>query len=264
MKKLLTLGVFALLAAGGCATSQAIKTAESPAEKLYLIGEKRYENQDYSGAIERWNNLRNNYPYSRFAVRADLRIADAYFGKQEWSTAAEQYRSFVKLHPEHPKVPYARFRVGKSVYKKMPKNWFFQPPAYERDLSSTESAVQELQRFLRRFPKSKYAPKARKMLREAKRRLADHEMYVANFYLDRKNARGAMMRLKYLLNNYSGLGLDAKALYLLAVSYLQLGDVKKARTALDDLIEYHPDSKYADKAKQYIDKHGGGGSESSG
>ncbi|MFB6374801.1 MAG: outer membrane protein assembly factor BamD [Bradymonadaceae bacterium] len=258
MNQMVKIGIVALLVTGtavGCATPQAVKEASTKAEKLFLQGQMNFERTDYKGAITKYNKVRNEHPYSKYAVLADLRIADAYYEQSQWSSAAEQYRTFVKLHPNHPEVAYARFRVGKALYQKTPDNWFFLPPAYERDLGSTKRAVQGLRKFVENHSDSEYYPEGKKMLRKARRRLADHEMYVADFYLDRENPRGAKMRLQHLLNHYSGLGLDAKALYLLAVTHLKLGDRKKAKLALQDLIEYHPDSKYAGKAKDYMSSH---------
>lgn len=237
----------------GCASiPPEVKNAETEAERLYLLGEHRMDRGDYSGAIEKYDAVRNEHPYSRYATEADLRIADAYFEQDQYSSAAEQYRTFIKLHPKHEEIPYARFRIGEAMYEKMPNDWFFLPPTYERDLTSTRSAVDALRTFLEKHPESEKAARGRKMLSKARRRLADHEVYVANFYLERDNPEGAKMRLEYLLNNYSGLGLDARALYMLAKSHHRLGDIEEARTALEDLLEYHSDSSYAERAKRYM------------
>ena len=78
---------------------------------------------------------------------------------------------------------------------------------------------------------------------------------MAEFYIKRDNPRAAALRLTYLLKNYSGLGLDPKALFLLARAYMEMGDVNKATTALGDLIEVHPDSDMAAKARAYLRRH---------
>lgn len=236
----------------GCATPAQVRQADTPAERLFQSAEARFERGDYEGAIERYDRVRNDFPYSQYAVRSDLRIADAYFAQDQYASASEQYRTFVKLHPKHEKVDYARFRIGKALHAQMPKNWFFMPPAHERDLSSTRKAARQLEQFVDSYPKSEYVDDANELLREARRRLADHEMYVANFHFERDNPKGASMRLKYLLNNYSGLGLDPRALWMLAQSYEELGEGQKAKTALEDLVEYHPDSKYTDRARDYL------------
>ncbi len=254
---LATLALCLSIGAVGCATGSRVTvdvdSASSPAEKAYLIGRARLQRGDYEGAISAFDTVRSDFPYSRFAALSELKIADAYFEQKQFASAAEQYRSFVKLHPNNERVAYARFRTAKSVYKKMPSDWFFMPPVHQRDLSATKTAVKELRSFLRRHADTKYADEAEKLLRKSRRLLADHEMYVAEFYLDRDNARAASMRLKYLLNNYSGLGLDPKALYLLARSYIGMGDRQGARTAIEDLLEFHAGTDYARKARKLIE-----------
>lgn len=228
---------------------------ESAAKKAYDDAERSFRTKDYIEAIRRYNLLRTRFPYSAYATLADLRIADAYFEQEKYATAIEQYRAFAKLHPEHERVTYSNWRVALSFYKQMPENWFFLPPGYERDLDRAKDAERELRFYLRRNPNSEYEKDATRKLLETRRRLADHELYVAEFYIKRENPRAAALRLTYLLKNYSGLGLDPKALFLLARAYMEMGDVYKATTALGDLIEVHPDSDMATKARAYLRRH---------
>lgn len=226
------------------------------AKEAYESAERAFRSGDYLEAVRRYNLLRTKYPYSEEATLADLRIADAYFAQEKFATAIEQYRAFAKLHPQHPRVGYARWRVALSFYEQMPEDWFFLPPGYERDLNRARDAERELGYFLDRNKGSEFAGEARQKLLLTRRRLADHELYVAEFYLKRDNPRAAAMRLTYLLRNFSGLGLDAQALFLLARAYLELGDVDKATDALTDLIEVHPQHPLAARARDYMSRHG--------
>ncbi len=228
---------------------------EARAQKAYKDAERAFKTGDYSESIRRFNVLRSKFPYSGLAVLADLRIADAYFEQEKYATAVEQYRAFSKLHPDDDRVTYANWRVAFAFYKQMPREWFFLPPGYERDLDRAKEAERELQYFLRRNPETEYTAEATRKLKETRRRLADHELYVAKFYLKRDNPRAAAMRLSYLLQNYPGLGLDPQALFLLARAYLELDDVNKAVVALTDLIEYYPKHPLALDAKDYMAKH---------
>ncbi len=252
---LLALGTSAGL--GACRTPRQIKKeAETAAEAQFLIGQGRFRRGDYKGAIEKYDRVRNDSPYSPYAVRADLRIADAYFKQDQYASAIEQYEAFVKLHPRHDKVPYARFRTARAAYENMPGTPLLMPPAHERDLTKTRKAVRKLKAFLQQHQDAdEYADRARDMLRRARRRLADHEMYVAEFYLDRNNPRAASMRLKYLLSNYSGLGLDPQALFLLAKSHLKMGESQEARTAFQELVKHHGDSDFAERAQQHLEQY---------
>ena len=213
------------------------------------------ERGDYIDATARYNAIRSQYPYSQFATLAELRLADAYFEEEKFTSAISQYRAFIKLHPNHTKVSYASYRVADSFAGQMPKPFLFLPPTHERELASTRDAERELEFFLKKFPETEHTSDAKKKLAEVKRRLADHEMYVAQFYLKRKNYRASAMRLTYLLENYSGVGLDARALFLLAKSYLELNDPTKARVALNDLVTNFGDDPLARQARNYLRKH---------
>ncbi len=243
----------------GCATGSGNANGEQTyadaAEQRYMEAADDLEDGNYLEAIRQFNTVRNRFPYSKYAPLSELRIGDSYFEQEKYASAVEQYRNFMQLHPNHPEIAYANWRVALAFYELMPSDWFLLPPAYERDLAKTRDAVRELNVFLKRFSDSEYADEARKLRAQARRRLADHELYVAEFYIDRDNPTAASMRLRYLLSNFSGLGLDAQALFLLARSYIELGEMERAKTALEDLIEFHPDTELADEARGYMARY---------
>lgn len=234
------------------ASAQEEASYQELARDAYQDAMEDFEDGDFIDAARKFNIVRTRYTYSQFAALAELRLADVYYEQDKFSSAIEQYRGFVKLHPNHEKVVYAAFRTAMAFYGQMPDDWFFMPPSYEKDLSKVRDAEREFRFFLARYPKSDYASEANKRLAEVRRRLADHEFYVAEFYLKRDNPRAAAMRLTYLLEKYSGLGLDARALYLLGRSYVLLGDTKKAKAALEDLVEFHSQTSWADDARDYL------------
>ena len=88
--------------------------------------------------------------YQTWLCLASLRIADTYFAQDQMPNAIEAYRRFIQLHPTHPDVPYAHYRIGLAYYEQLPGDWFFLPPAYEKDLASTGEAEAALARFLER------------------------------------------------------------------------------------------------------------------
>ncbi|WP_158542647.1 outer membrane protein assembly factor BamD [Lujinxingia litoralis] len=242
----------------GCVTgtpSQELSYSDQ-AEAYFEAGQQRFERRDYLEAMRLYNTVRNQFPYSRWAALAHLRIGDAYFEQDQNAAAVEQYRAFIQLYPRHEKVEYAHWKIARAFYEQMPSEFFILPPAYERDLSSTRDAVRELRIFLQRYEQSEYAPEARRLMRSAQRRLADHEFYVATYYLDRDNPKAAAGRLTHLLRNFPGLGLDAEALFLLGKAYLQLDEPGRALTAWTDLIEVHPEHPRAGEAKRLLEARG--------
>ena len=248
--------MFVLVFTAACATTKSdMPPPKSKVEAAFQKAERAMERGDWIDAQARYNAIRAQYPYSQFATMSELRLADAYYEEKKYVTAIAQYRSFLKLHPGHPRVAYASYRVADSFASQMPKPFIFLPPVYERELASTRDAERELEFFLKKFKESEYTAEAKRKLAEVRRRLADHEMYVAQFYIRKRNWRAAAMRFSYLLENYGGVGMDARALFLLARCYLELGDVDKAKLALNDLTTNFSDDPLARQARNYVRRH---------
>jgi outer membrane protein assembly factor BamD len=252
----------AALAAGALWSAPAPLLAQTPdatyaaqAKSLWEQAEEAFKGGDYLEAVRLYNLVRTQFTYSSYVAMADLRIADAYFEQEKFATAVEQYRTFIKLHPNDAQTTYASWRIAFSFYRQMPDDWFFLPPSYERELARARDAERELRIFLKRFPDSRFTKEATRYHLLTRRRLADHELYVATFYMERGNSRAAAQRLTYLLQNYSGLGLDPNALFLLARAYVELGDVERALVALKDLIEVHPQHELSGKARGWLARH---------
>jgi outer membrane protein assembly factor BamD len=250
----LALFFISTLALAGCRTTATDQpsTYSDMAEYTYTQGERSFGRKDYFEAMQRYNTVRNQFPYSRFAALADLRIADAYYAQEQFASAIEQYRNFVRLYPRHEEVTYAYWRIANSFYEQMPTDWWLLPPSHERDLSRTREAVREIRLFLRHFPESEYVPEAQRKLGEVRKRIAEHEFYVAQFYLRKTNHKAVVGRLTYLLTHYAGLGFDREALLQLGKSHLALGDKERAITALEDLVQVHPNSEQAQEARRYL------------
>ena len=249
--------VLGLLFVGPLACTTASLTQEmdyaDQAEYLFQQAERAMERGDYLQATSRYNTVRNQYPYSRWAAMSNLRIGDAYFAQKQYASAVQQYRGFIQLYPRHEKVEYAHWQVATAFYEQMPSEFFILPPNYERDLSTTRDAAREIRIFLRRYENSEFAEEANQKLRKALRVLADHEYYVATYYYDRENPRATANRLTYLLRNFAGLGLDPEALFLLGKAYLQLDEPDRAVIAWTDLVDTHPEHPRAKEVQSALD-----------
>ena len=103
--------------------------------------------------------MKQKYPFSKFAVMAELALADTQFARGNYAEAIDSYKSFSRLHPTHEKVEdgYVAFKIGESYYKDMPDDVWILPPSYEKDQSAVVDAQRELNDFLKKFPDSSYA-----------------------------------------------------------------------------------------------------------
>ena len=179
-------------ALSGCAGHSA---DENDPATLFKDAEDDISSDRYQLAIDKLRVIKNKFPYSKLSVDAQLRIADVYFMQESYGEAALAYEAFRDLHPKHERVGYAMFRTGKSYFNDAPAN-------IARDQTSTQKALDAYNDFLHRFPSANEAAEARKDANEARRILAEKELYIANFYFKRDNFESAQARYTKLISLY--------------------------------------------------------------
>jgi len=224
------------------------------AQKNYDKGLKELEGKDWVAASKYFGFIKSRFPYSKYAVLAELRLADAEFGAEQYLEAIDSYRLFVKFHPTHEMVAngYASFRIGEAYFKQLGGDFWLFPPSYEKDQSSTEDAANELKSFLDKYPESPFRDKAKEILVQVGKRLADTEWYVARYYWDRNKPMGTVIRLRRLLERYRGVGYDEEALWLLGRAYVAVDMPDRAKLAWQELVTKFPKSTRAGQARDAL------------
>ncbi|HEU4727999.1 MAG TPA: outer membrane protein assembly factor BamD [Kofleriaceae bacterium] len=252
-KLFLAIALLAGFACGGKSGSGAVDYSVS-AQKNYEKGMKELEDKDWISAAKYFGFIKTRFPYSKYAVLAELRLADAEFGAEQYIEAIDSYRLFVKFHPTHEMVTngYAAFRIGEGYYHQLSGDFWMFPPTFEKDQSSTEDAANELKSFLDKYPDSPYRDKAKEIIAKVGKRLADHEWYVARYYWDRGKPMGTVIRLRRLLERYRGVGYDEEALWLLGRAYVAVSMPDRARGVWSELVEKYPRSSRAGEARSAL------------
>jgi len=245
--------VLAVIAAIGC--SKDVPTFEEviPAEELWAKGQKSLEKRslfwvisrtDYPAAIETFQTIIDNYPYSEYAVLAELEIADAYFDQNKFEEALSYYRDFSDLHPQNDRVPYSIFRSALCHQRKI--------KSPNRDQTATRDALIYLDRLISGYPHSEYTPEAEKLWREMRLQLARQIMGIADFYRKRDEYEAAATRYRSLLNEYPGLGLDPDALYQLGVCYREMDRGEEADRIFQAIVQNYYEYDVARDAERMI------------
>ncbi len=248
------LGVLALLASACSSTAPPPMVEQVPsAEELYRSGlgilEGRrtflfFRTVDHTRAIETFQDIIDNYPYSDQAVLAELAIADAYFAQERYDEALSYYRDFPDLHPDHERVPYAIHRTALCFYERSHRA--------DRDQTATREALSHLERLLDRHPHSAQAAEAELLWRELRARLAESVLGVGDFYLDREEYPSAAERYRALLETYPGLGFDAEALYKLGVCYTRMNRADEAQHIFQVILDNYAGSEVAKAAADLV------------
>jgi outer membrane protein assembly factor BamD len=211
---------------------------------------------DCLSAEPMFREVRQEFPYSRFAALAELRIGDCQFQNEAYPEAIQTYRQFVRIRPSHKEIPYARFRIAEAYYNQIPGGWFMTPPPSERDQSAARDALIQLRRFVVDYPDDSRVPKANELMEKCMGLLAAHELYVARFYLKRDAYRGVISRLKGLIAAYPGSGVEREALLLLGEVYIKTNEVDAARETLNEIVQRFPGSSEAKRARSLLGKLG--------
>lgn len=246
-----------MLATAACSGSKAAGASVDysvSAQKNYEKGLKELENKEWLTAAKYFGFIKTRFPYSKYAVLAELRLADAEFGAESYIEAIDAYRLFIKFHPTHEMVAngYAQFKIGEGYARQLSGDFWLFPPGAEKDQSSTEDAGNELKSFLDKYPDSPYRDKAKEILVRVGKRLADHEWYVARYYWDRGKPMGTVIRLRRLLERYRGVGYDEEAMWLLGRAYVAVAMPDRARGVWSELVEKYPRSVHAGDARNAL------------
>ncbi|MCS6912397.1 MAG: outer membrane protein assembly factor BamD [Myxococcales bacterium] len=225
------------------------------AEENYRRGLRALRGESYQDAAKYFQYVRQNWGFSKWATLSELGLADAAMGRQSYIEAIDGYKGFIRSHPSHEKTldGYCAFKIGEAYYKQIPSDFFLLPPSYEKDQGPVHDAMRELASFLDEHGKSPYAPQARKLYADVLRRLADHELYVARYYLGQNKPQAAIWRLEYVVNHYPGARREPEVLLLLGQVYLKQNKPFEARDTFRRLRIEHPHDFRAAQAQLYLD-----------
>jgi outer membrane protein assembly factor BamD len=207
MKRIIALILILLFVFSGCAWFK--PKEDKTAQELISDGMDQFNSEDYKTAVDSFEKLKDWYPFSKYVILAELKIADAYYHLQEYSEAVTAYESFENLHPRNEAVPYVIFQVGLCYYEQI--------DTVDRDQTSAKSALDTFKRLIRQFPDNSYAHRAKELMKVCIKSLAGHEFYVGFFYYKTKHYKAALQRFKSVLTDYPDVGVHEQALNYIAL-----------------------------------------------
>lgn len=252
------LPVLVLVAATGCASvSNFFSGNDDPlysteADENLKRGNEAMEGHNYLEAAKYFEFTRTKFPFLEASKEAELRLGDCSWDQEKFVEARDRYQNFVRLHPTHPRVDYAAFRAAESHFRDIPSDFFLLPPAIEKDQVELKGALISLNEFTRLYPKSEFQEPAKKIIQDVRRRLARHELYVAEFYRKREKWPAVVNRLSVVQKNFSGIGFDADVAFGLYDAHVALKQADKARDALALFVTQFPADEQAPKAKSLL------------
>jgi outer membrane protein assembly factor BamD len=239
------LGVLALVAPlllTGCSLFGGKPSTLPPAATLYENGERDLDRGRYESARDNLRRLVERHPDSNLVPQARFLIGESYYRDQEYEKAIREFEAFMSLYPGNPIADLVQYRLARSYFDGM--------PAVERDQAVTGKAVGEFQKLIKEYPESRYAPDALVKIEVCRLRLAQKELWVADYYVRQNNWQAALQRYDLILKDYGRTAVAPQVLFQKADALLRLQRREDAEDTLRRIVEQFPASEWARRARQ--------------
>lgn len=225
--------IISIAVLAGCGGTYAERTATATdASRLYKKAYKSLQSRNYSISIDNYELLISRYPFSDEAKQAQLDLMYAYYRNDEPDSAIDIAETFLIEQPTHPRVDYAWYIKGLVYFprERGPFEKILRVDLSERPPAFAQVAFENFEHLVAFYPESPYAEDARQRMVFLRNRLAQFEIHVAEYYIDRGAWVAAINRAKWVLENYQETPSSIDALEILIDAY---GELRMADLAQD-------------------------------
>jgi outer membrane protein assembly factor BamD len=215
-------------------TAENDPTLDRSPEGLYAAGVEALQAKRYQNAVDLFDQVERDHPYSAWATNAKIMAAYGDYMRNRYTEAVGALDRFIQLHPAHRDIAYAYYLRALCYYEQISDA--------QRDQRTTEQALASLQDVVNRFPDTAYARDARLKIDLARDHLAGKEMNVGRYY-ERQGLYGAAIgRFRRVVEDYQTTNHVPEALHRLTEIYLSLGLTDEARKTASVLGHNFPGS----------------------
>lgn len=239
-----------LLFLAGCASNAPVTAGPGEADQLLLDrGNAALKEKSWTRARTYFSELLESYPQSPLRAEAKLGVGDSFLGENNSASyvyAQNEYREFLAFYPTNQRADYAQMQLGMVHFNQM-----LSP---QRDQTETREAIKEFQTFVDRYPKSPLINQVKQRLREARDRLSDADMIVANFYLSIRLYSGAEPRYRHVLQNDPEYTRKDSLYFHLAETLEKTNKKPEALPYYERLLKEYEKSEYLEEATRRVDR----------
>jgi outer membrane protein assembly factor BamD len=204
-----------------CSSTEELPDERLVEKELYDQAQSRLKSDSYSTAIISLESLESRFPFGRYAEQAQAELIYAYYMNSQFEASESAAQRFINLHPRHSHTGYAYYMKGLAAFTDDAGLFtrYFQSDLAKREVIMAQKSFDELSEFITRYPNSKYVPHAKQRMVYLRNLLAEHEIYVANFYMKRGAYLAAIGRAKYVIEHLPNTPQTPFALSILIEAY---------------------------------------------
>ena len=207
--------IFSLHSCGGKKEQKIVLVStdlEAQMIEAYNKGIEALDEGDALYAAKNFNTVENIYPQSIWAPRSVLMAAYSYYSQDYYGDAISELKRFLKNYPLNDNYPYAYFLIATCYYELIVDE--------KKDLSSILESKKYYKILLDKYPNTDFSLDAKFKLLMIDNILASKEIYIGNFYVQRKKWIPAINRYKNVIEKYEETEYVEEALHrLVEVNY---------------------------------------------
>jgi outer membrane protein assembly factor BamD len=212
------------------------KNEKTNAETTYVEAVKLLKKKDYSEAATEFEKIDEEYPFSRWAIKAQTMAVYARYKNEEYTKVVSNVDDFIRLNPSSEYVPYMLYMKGLTYYNQIPE--------IDRAQDNTQQVSFIFRELIARFPESSYADDARSKLAFIDEHLAGAKMSIGRYQIKVRNYVGAAINFNEVIYRYRYTKQVPEAYFRLIEIYSKIGLDDEATKAKNELKNKFPNSEW--------------------
>lgn len=212
--------------------------------ETYKSGLSSLKDSNYIKAVEEFDKLYINHPFSSLAKKSEIMAAYSLYQNNEISKSISKLKTFNEMNPKDEFSDYAHYLLAMCYY--------IQISSQGRDPSLSLKALNSFKLITTKYPNSRYAKDSRLKIQLIKNSLAINELNIGKFYLKKNAPASSIKRFKTILKKYQNSSVIPETLYRLTEALLMMG-LKKEAIKSNAILKYNfPNSEWSNLGKDIL------------
>ena len=187
----------------------------------YKEGLDFLDKDDGLSAAKKFNEAELLFPQSEWAPKSALMAAYSYYAYNYYGDSIYELEQFIKKYPKDERISYANFLLAMCYYQSIVDE--------KKDLEPLLKARDKFVYVVKNYPSTDFALDAKFKLDLIKEILASKEMYLGNYYIQKKKWIPAINRYKNIINEYETTIYIEEALHRLVELHYKIGLENEAK-----------------------------------
>ena len=223
------------------------KSLELQVLEAYQGGLEALDGGDVLYAAKKFNEAEILFPQSKWAPKAALMAAYAYYTQDYLGDSIAELERFIKVYPLHKDLVYAYYLLSVCYYEQIVDE--------KKDLQAIIKAKKNFQIVIKNYPDTEYALDAEFKIDLINDILAAKEMYIARYYFDKRKWIPAINRFRKITDEYDTTIYAEEALHRLVEVHYTLGLIDEAEKYAQLLGYNYKSSKWYENSYSLFNKN---------